>query len=288
MSRSSFPALLASLALLLAPSLNAQDLKELEQNMKQKYEGKVLVLRGFYTGRHLRYDPNGKPLKRAQEGAWSVDGGVQIERVKLAEKTLEILGKRVYARYLDELKDFEYVSSEREVKIEAELSTTFPEVAATELVQRIFLTGDEKLSDHVPPYWQNFLRSWEGRGSKSQTPNGPAPAKTDPQSSATGASTQTKIHSIGGEVSPPRCISCPNPRYTEAARQYRHEGKTVLWAVLSESGRVESITIAKPLGMGLDEEAVEAVQKWRFEPARRNGEPIATRFTLEVNFHFTR
>jgi TonB family protein len=36
--------------------------------------------------------------------------------------------------------------------------------------------------------------------------------------------------------------------------------------------------------MVLDEKAVEAVKKWRFQPARKNGHPVAVQISVEVNF----
>jgi len=36
--------------------------------------------------------------------------------------------------------------------------------------------------------------------------------------------------------------------------------------------------------MGLDEKAIEAVKQWRFEPALKNGKPVAVAINLEVEF----
>jgi protein TonB len=36
--------------------------------------------------------------------------------------------------------------------------------------------------------------------------------------------------------------------------------------------------------MGLDEQAVEAVRKWKLEPAKQNGVPVAVQVNIEVNF----
>jgi TonB family protein len=36
--------------------------------------------------------------------------------------------------------------------------------------------------------------------------------------------------------------------------------------------------------MGLDEKAIEAVNRWRFRPATLNGLPVATQIAVEVNF----
>jgi protein TonB len=37
--------------------------------------------------------------------------------------------------------------------------------------------------------------------------------------------------------------------------------------------------------MGLDEKAVEAVQKWRFEPGMKDGKPVAVQLVIAVDFH---
>jgi len=46
--------------------------------------------------------------------------------------------------------------------------------------------------------------------------------------------------------------------------------------------------VARRLGMGLDEKAIEAVRRWRFEPARKNGRPVAFQINVEVSFRLSR
>jgi TonB family protein len=45
------------------------------------------------------------------------------------------------------------------------------------------------------------------------------------------------------------------------------------------------VQIARPLGMGLDEKAIEAVKQWRFDPAKKDGVPVAVRIQIDVDFH---
>jgi len=90
---------------------------------------------------------------------------------------------------------------------------------------------------------------------------------------------------IGGSVSAPTCIYCPDPEYSEEARKARHQGVVVLWAVVDESGRANQIRVQKSLGLGLDESAVRAVQNWRFRPAERSNKPVPVYMAIEVNFH---
>ena len=58
----------------------------------------------------------------------------------------------------------------------------------------------------------------------------------------------------------------------------------ILWLVLGADGSPRNIRIAKPLGMGLDEEAVRAVSDWKFDPATKDGTPVPVMINVEVNF----
>ncbi len=93
------------------------------------------------------------------------------------------------------------------------------------------------------------------------------------------------VFRIGGSVSAPVCIYCPDPEYSEEARKARYQGVVVLWAVIDESGHPRDIRVAKSLGMGLDEEAIRAVQGWRFKPSERYGKAVPVYMTIEVDFH---
>jgi TonB family protein len=42
--------------------------------------------------------------------------------------------------------------------------------------------------------------------------------------------------------------------------------------------------VVKPLGLGLDEKAIEAIRTWRFKPSLRNGAPVNLRMTVAVSF----
>ncbi|MDX1981956.1 MAG: energy transducer TonB, partial [Bryobacteraceae bacterium] len=58
----------------------------------------------------------------------------------------------------------------------------------------------------------------------------------------------------------------------------------VLIAEIDETGRAVNIRVRQGLGLGLDERAVEAVGKWRFRPAARDGKPVRSPALIEVSF----
>lgn len=91
---------------------------------------------------------------------------------------------------------------------------------------------------------------------------------------------------VGGVTKPERLVS-PPPIYPEIARQVRKQGQVILQTVIDERGYVQEITVLKPLGFGLTEAAVEAVQKWQFSPATLRGKPVAVIYHLTVNFELS-
>ena len=91
-------------------------------------------------------------------------------------------------------------------------------------------------------------------------------------------------YKVGGGVSAPRPIYSPDPDYSEEARKAKYQGTVVLWMVVGPDGRTHQIRVMRTLGLGLDEKAIEAVREWRFEPARRNGQPVSVEISVEVSF----
>jgi TonB family protein len=92
------------------------------------------------------------------------------------------------------------------------------------------------------------------------------------------------VYKVGGGVSAPVAIYKIEPEYSEEARKAKFQGTVVLSIVVDEQGLPRNFKVVKPLGLGLDEKAIEAVQKWRFSPAKMNGRAVAVQATVEVNF----
>ena len=89
---------------------------------------------------------------------------------------------------------------------------------------------------------------------------------------------------VGGGVSAPKALFTPDPEYSEEARKVRHQGTVVLWVVVGPDGRPHDVRVQRSLGLGLDEKAMEAVRQWKFDPARKDGQPVAVMISVEVNF----
>jgi len=92
------------------------------------------------------------------------------------------------------------------------------------------------------------------------------------------------VHVVAGGVSAPRAIYKPEPEYSPEARQAKYQGSVVVSLIVGPDGMAHNVHVAHSLGMGLDEKAVEAVQKWRFEPAMKDGRPVAVAVSVQVSF----
>jgi len=81
-----------------------------------------------------------------------------------------------------------------------------------------------------------------------------------------------------------RIISKREPAFTEEARRGRVNGTVVLRMILMADGTVGHILILKGLPAGLSEEAIYAARATRFEPAMKDGRPVAQFITVSYGF----
>ncbi len=92
------------------------------------------------------------------------------------------------------------------------------------------------------------------------------------------------VYRVGKGVTAPRVASKVEPEYTEEAKDAKIAGTVMLSVVISPDGIAHEISVVKGLDAGLDFKAVEAVQKWRFEPSTLDGVAVPVRAQIEINF----
>ena len=79
---------------------------------------------------------------------------------------------------------------------------------------------------------------------------------------------------IARDVTGPSVLVKVDPEYSEEARKAKYSGTVVLRVDINTSGQVTHATVTRSLGMGLDEKAIEAVTRWKFMPAMKDGKPV--------------
>jgi TonB family protein len=100
-----------------------------------------------------------------------------------------------------------------------------------------------------------------------------------------GASVDTPgAYKVGGGVSPPVPLNQVKAKFTDYARRKKIQGSCLISVIVGANGRPLNPKVTKSLDPGLDSNAIEAVNKYRFKPAMKNGVPIPVMITVEVNF----
>ncbi|MGA9586991.1 MAG: energy transducer TonB, partial [Terracidiphilus sp.] len=88
---------------------------------------------------------------------------------------------------------------------------------------------------------------------------------------------------IGG-VSQPVPIFTPEAEFSDEARRQKYQGVCIISVTIDAQGNPQNPRVVQRLGMGLDEKALEAVLRYRFKPARKDGKPVPVRMSVMVNF----
>jgi protein TonB len=89
----------------------------------------------------------------------------------------------------------------------------------------------------------------------------------------------------GGGVLPPAVLSQVDAEFSEEARRAKFSGDVEIYLVVDEQGNPTHVRVARGVGMGLDEKAVEAVRQWKFKPGTQHGKPVKVDVYVNVGFH---
>lgn len=95
------------------------------------------------------------------------------------------------------------------------------------------------------------------------------------------------VYYVGGSIKPPVAIHTPDPKFSKQARKAKFSGVVVVSLIVGADGKPRNVHVLRGAGMGLDEQALKAVQKYKFKPATLNGRPVAVYVNVEVNFQIT-
>jgi TonB family protein len=250
--------------------VRGDDREDAEKLLRTNLRGNLFALRHFSAGDRLKFDAEGNMLKSGDVCPWTICAQIEISDVNLRNDKLEVKGRRIILQYKEGSKNPSGLRGSS-VSIEIEIPRdTVKSDALLEILNRVFTSSYEQLAEVVPAYWTKFLLS---SGSEKKADDGSLTSNGQPVQ---------KIEA--GKVSAPKRLYTPSPDYSVEARQAGYQGEVVLSLVVNTQGNTENISIVKPVGMGLDEKAVEKVQTWKFKPGMRDGSPVPVRVMLEIMF----
>ncbi len=93
------------------------------------------------------------------------------------------------------------------------------------------------------------------------------------------------VYRVGGGISAPVPLNTVEAEFSDEARRAKYQGVCLIEMIVDAHGNPVDPHVVRPLGMGLDEKALEAVRQYRFKPAMKDGKtPVPVMITVEVNF----
>jgi TonB family protein len=93
------------------------------------------------------------------------------------------------------------------------------------------------------------------------------------------------LYQVGGRISAPDVIHSVEAEFSDEARRAKYQGVCLISLIVDAQGNPQDIRVARALGMGLDEKAIEAIRQYKFRPAMKDGKTaVPVMITIEVDF----
>jgi protein TonB len=120
--------------------------------------------------------------------------------------------------------------------------------------------------DNIGLPWMPDRNNSSGRGKGDTIGNGPDDSIGSSPGDQAGVGGPPGAYQPGGSL--PKCAYCPDPQYTDEAREAKLQGRVTLQVLVGADGRASQIRVVQGIGLGLDERALQAIRGWKFVPAR--------------------
>jgi TonB family protein len=251
--------------------------------------GKSLYLRGLWEQDQLSFDGAGRPLGKATAGSVTLSG-VDVVEAKMHGKSLVLTGYRVALVAKSNPREglerrtigsIARVGKEAGKPVDKMKITIEPDAAGSfdDGLKAVFAEGLEELKGSVPESWHCYAQSYfvpvvaeDAYKTVEDCVSGPA------------SRARSGVRRIGGGVKPPQVAYQVEPRFTPTAREMKVSGNTLVNLTLDKDGIPSNVKIIRAAGAGLDEGALEAVARYKFVPATRDGVGVPVTLNIEVNF----
>ena len=249
--------------LVLAQSPAAEPDSQIRDRLTTKYGGKFFTVRGTPSGTRLRFDADGKQVSPMLEGMFTLDGHIHVESVNVRAERVEIIGRRSFLSFnAPSGKLLEYPTRDS-------FRLEFLRKAGVSIdkgIDAVLLPLEEAVKD-LPSYWMRLVTG----APILETITDPDTGQTVPR-----ASEAQKLIPI-----PLRRVT---PTYPMDLSYYSISGSVVLRAIVDEKGKARVVDIVSPMGFGLDQAAINAMNRWEYDPAKRDGMPVKVYVRVQFNF----
>jgi TonB family protein len=266
-----------------------------DEDLRQRLQGKTFYLRGGYIGNDLSFDMHGGLVGSSSKGAFTL-GVVEIQKVHRGKHQLRLEGIRYGIHFLDSdsagdaagtFEKLRITPKKKLLRITVQMaepakkkrSRDEPEQPPAEIINqaaanrilqealdRIFSADlDQRMIASLPDYWQSYYHSLG--------------AKSTFKPSDSSVLRQSMVDQKA------RLLTNFEPPSNDFAQTAGIVGVAQYHVVVGRDGKVDEIAVGRPIGFGLDENAVASIRKASFQPAIKDGKPVPVLLDLLVEFH---
>jgi protein TonB len=104
-----------------------------------------------------------------------------------------------------------------------------------------------------------------------------------------------RVYRSGDDVQQPTLLFAPDPEFNELVRKARISGKITVGLVVDTEGNPQQVHIVNSItstaavknqqaAQSMDEEALKAVRRYRYNPALHDGKPVPYELSVDINF----
>jgi TonB family protein len=238
--------------------------------------GKVVFLRGMWSGNKLAFDADGQPLQKYKTVTFT-ESGLKVASVKMDGPALRIDGERVAIA-------FNPKGAASLVKAGGKTTVTIDGSADFgKAVDTIFAPDLASMIPSMPDYWLPYATKHFVQGGITPRET-PSPTAGDRANSGAAKQGGGNVMHIGGSVRPPQVLQSSAPKYSDTAKELGFSGNVQVYLWIEEDGRPSNFQVVRPVGLGLDEAAIACVREYKFAPAKQNGKPVKVDLYIDVNF----
>jgi len=282
-----------------------------QDELKQLLVGKQFYLRGGYQDNSLSFDEHGHLLGHSAQGSHTLSA-IQINKVSLGKHKVELEGIRYGLHFVGQLayedpskaldrvritpkKKVVKITIDREIVVKPKkdkkgkhagpaaleteappqvtdgrsATTTFSAAHAAKVLKnaldQIFAHElDERMLAGMPDFWRLYYQAVAEKA--DYRPRDPAVLR------------QNMVDEKA------RLLTKFEPDSNEFAQANGVAGMALYHLVVGPDGKAQEIAVGRPIGFGLDENAVEAIRKASFQPAIKDGKPVPVLLDLVVQF----
>lgn len=266
------------LCLLCATLACAQSPKELTRSLRSSLANQQLVLRNF-SGQdtvQATWSGSGFTLDQPQ---WREFGILKVDSVKLKGQTLTLRCTR-QGVVRDALGHTALYGKPTKINIDLDLQGADPAQALPSVRDALFFPSVEDAVASVPkPLQRSIPFPIDG------PPHANKAEMTKPCDCARSGMSPCDVDTGKDEqVHPPKFLYGADPRFTDEARRDKLNGNVLVELTADKNGKPQDVWILRPLGLGLDESAAQAVLTYAFQPATCHGNPVSVYLNVSVNF----